>query len=203
MRGVVNGASWPASASRVLFPAQCAACDAAGAGCARACRRCEPASCAFPTLRVNALGALRGRAARRRSRAQGWPARRRRGARAFGSRRIRPRGALLVPVPTTSARRLRERGIDGVRAIAAEIAAREPATCVAAALVQHSAMRRSRGDRGASVCTRAGAFGATRVPHATGEIVLVDDVCTTGATLGGLRGDVARRRLCASQGHSS
>jgi len=133
-----------------------------GVRCGRSglCARCfparDPVSRTLPTLRVRALGRYEGAL---RDAILALKDGRRDVARELGRRLgpLAPGGAQLVPVPT-SARRLRERGMDGVRAIAEEIAARnlrlasQPRSC-------SSAMRRSRGDRGKSVCTLGGASG--------------------------------------------
>ena len=165
-----------------VFPAQCAACDAAGSGlCARCFPPRDPASRTLPTLQVNALGHYEGAL---RDAILALKDGRRDVARELGLRLapLAPGGALLVPVPT-SARRLRERGMDGVRAIAEEIAAREPATCVAAALVQLGDAAQQGRSREERLHARGRFRLARALPHATGEIVLVDDVVTTGATL--------------------
>ncbi len=102
-------------------------------------------------------------------------------AEALGAR-IAPaieRGTLLVPVPTTRAR-LRARGVDGV-ALVAETAARLAEATVLRTL-EH------RGDdaqRGRSREERLAAHDRfrARLPLNGRACTLVDDVCTTGATL--------------------
>ncbi|MGR4066063.1 MAG: ComF family protein [Vulcanimicrobiaceae bacterium] len=163
-----------------VFPAQCAACDAAGTGL---CERCfpfrEPVSRALPSLNVCALGRYEGVL---RAAILALKDGRRDVARALGRRLVPlvPAAATLVPVPT-SARRLRERGVDGVRAVAETMAAASDATCVAAVLAQC----KGAAQQGRSRAARLDARGRFRI---TGriescEIVLVDDVVTTGATL--------------------
>jgi predicted amidophosphoribosyltransferase len=85
----------------------------------------------------------------------------------------------LVPVPTTAKRR-RARGMDGVAVIAAE-AARRAGASLTEALVQHA------GDaqRGRTRGERLQARNRFCCAHAFEghSVTLIDDVCTTGATL--------------------
>lgn len=90
-----------------------------------------------------------------------------------------PRGAVLVPVPTTR-RRVAERGFDQTRELARRIGA-ERAAVVAEILEKHGAAqrglgRRARLDARGRFTVRSGAV----VPPVA---VLFDDVLTTGATL--------------------
>jgi predicted amidophosphoribosyltransferase len=164
-----------------LFPPQCAACDAIGAGL---CERCAPRDApllwrALPTLRVRALGDYEG--ALRRAVLALKDGRRDVGE-ALGLRLaslVAP-GALLVPVSTTHARR-RARGFDGV-VLLAEVAALRAGASVIADLTPRGAdaqRGRNRTDRLAVhnrfVCREDLVSGRS--------VILVDDVCTTGATL--------------------
>lgn len=92
---------------------------------------------------------------------------------------IDARTAVLVPVPTTATRR-RVRGVDGV-ALMARRAGAIGGFSVVEALVQQT------GDaqRGRSRHRRLAARGRflCGVALAGAEVVLIDDVCTTGATL--------------------
>lgn len=89
-------------------------------------------------------------------------------------------GSVLLPVETTAARR-RVRGFDGVELLAAEAAVASGAlVCRALTPTSKIAQRgRSRAQR----LARSGRFDCDTVALATQDVVLVDDVCTTGATL--------------------
>ncbi|MGD0969400.1 MAG: ComF family protein [Candidatus Aquilonibacter sp.] len=164
-----------------IFPPQCAGCSAIGIGL---CERClpfdePPLLRVLPTLRVYALGDYRG--ALRRA-VLALKDGRRDVAQALGERLAAMISApmLLVPVRTTLARR-RVRGIDGVEYVA-RIAARRTGASVACALEP------IRGDaqRGRSRFQRLSArnrFWCDAGLIAGRSVTLVDDVCTTGATL--------------------
>jgi predicted amidophosphoribosyltransferase len=164
-----------------VFPAQCAACNALGSGL---CSICLPPAKLPMRLRVFCVsvtaygwyeGALRAAILALKDG-------RRDVAEALGER-VAPlveRGALLVPVPT-SAKRLRVRGIDGVALVADRAATLAGARVVPVLKQRGGGPQRGKNRdqrlaaRGRFVCD-AGAIAGTRV-------VLVDDVCTTGATL--------------------
>lgn len=164
----------------VLFPPQCAACSRPGTGL---CEECvphdEPCATVLPTLGVCALGGYEG------ALKQGVLALkrgRRDVARAFGERlgRLLPRGTLLVPVPTTAARR-RERGFDGCETIA-RIAAAAAGGFVADGLRQIAGDRQRGRSRGQRLAAR-GRFVWCGESLCGMQAVLLDDVVTTGATL--------------------
>jgi predicted amidophosphoribosyltransferase len=163
----------------LLFPAQCASCNAIGSGFCDACA--PPAQslfACFPMLRVRAFGLYEGAL---RAAVLALKDGRRDVAEALGSRAapLVARNSVLVPIPTTS-RRLRARGVDGVAAVARSAAAIAGAT-VLAALDQQS------GDaqRGRSRVERLAASGrfACSAGVAARRVTLFDDVCTTGSTL--------------------
>jgi len=164
----------------ILFPAQCAACGAQGSGL---CPRCVPAVPpqirALPSLRVFAVGAYAG--ALRRA-VLALKDGRRDVAHALAGRLaslIAP-GMLLVPVRTTPLRR-RARGFDGVELLARIAAERAGARiCPAIAPLRRDAQRGR--NREARLAARR-RFGCEASLVAGREAVLVDDVCTTGATL--------------------
>ncbi|HEY3676441.1 MAG TPA: hypothetical protein VGK84_10670 [Candidatus Tumulicola sp.] len=171
---------WLRAALDVLFPPQCANCEVFGAGLCASCVPCDGAALEVAVdagTRVLALGIYEG--ALRRA-VLALKDGRRDVAESLGSRlsSILEAGCALVPVPTTAAR-LRVRGIDGVAKIAA-----------VAAEICHGSMHRvltqRAGDaqRGRSRSERLAARGRFAC-RSTLEIsvVLVDDVCTTGATL--------------------
>lgn len=164
-----------------VFPGQCAACNALGSGL---CGICVPPEATPVRARVRSVPVV----------AHGWyedalraailavKDGRRDVAETLGERvapLIAP-DALLVPVPTTAKRR-RIRGMDGVALIA------ERAADVAGARVA-SALEQSAGDaqRGRNRSARLAAHGRfVCEPAIAGmRVVLIDDVCTTGATLG-------------------
>ncbi|HTU69615.1 MAG TPA: hypothetical protein VMF11_04765 [Candidatus Baltobacteraceae bacterium] len=165
----------------LLFPPQCAACRAPGTGlCARCVSPENPLLVrALPSLRVYALGEYAG--ALRRA-VLALKDGRRDVACALGERLAAMVSApmLLVPVRTTRARRS-VRGIDGVEYIA-RVAARRTGAQVACAIepLGHDAQRgRSRAER---LAARA-RFWCDRGLVRGRSVTLVDDVCTTGATL--------------------
>jgi len=163
----------------VLFPPQCAACGAIGDGL---CDRCAPRDGAIvarelPTIVVHALAEYTGAYRRavlalkdgRRDVAMSLGGR----LRAF----VKPK-MLLVPIPTSRAR-LNARGIDGVRLLATAAAVDGAAVLCA---LEH---RGNDAQRGRNREQRLGAHGRFR-RNAMLEgctVVLLDDVCTTGATL--------------------
>jgi predicted amidophosphoribosyltransferase len=164
----------------VVFPAQCANCNAIGAGLCNACRPNGKAVAVYlPSLRVAAVAAYEGSL---RAAVLALKDGRRDVAEALGriAAPLVPAGATLIPVPTTVKRR-RGRGLDGV-ALVARCAAAIAGARVVLALDQRSgdAQRgRSRAQRlaaqGRFACHEAGVAGR--------RVTLFDDVCTTGSTL--------------------
>jgi predicted amidophosphoribosyltransferase len=163
----------------LVFPAQCAGCNAIGSGLCAACApSAAPIDIRLHLLRVRALGiyadALRDAVlALKDGRCDV--------AEAFGALLAPavPGGTTLVPVPTTPARK-RTRGVDGV-VLMARIAARAAGATMIEALRQRAgdAQRgRSRTER-----LRAKERFACATAIAGRRVILVDDVCTTGATL--------------------
>ncbi|HVA34457.1 MAG TPA: hypothetical protein VNG31_09930 [Candidatus Baltobacteraceae bacterium] len=165
----------------VVFPAQCASCNALGSGWCAACgpHGLPPIRIALTDVAVVAYGSYEGAL---RTAVLALKDGRRDVAEALGER-IAPliaRGSLLVPVPTTPARR-RVRGFDGVTLVAAS-AARIAGAAVVVALEQRAgdAQRgRTRDQRLAA----SGRFACVDDRVAGCTVTLVDDVCTTGATL--------------------
>lgn len=164
----------------LVFPPQCASCNAIGMGL---CDACAPAGeiirVRFPALAVTAFGAYEGSL---RSAVLAIKDGRRDVAETLG-RIVAPLvepGSLLVPIPTTMRRR-RVRGLDGV-AIVARCAAEIAGARVVGALEQRcgDAQRgRSRGERLAA----QGRFTCNAASVAARRVTLFDDVCTTGSTL--------------------
>lgn len=162
-----------------MFPAQCAACNALGSALCATCAPLIPAfSVAHPSLRVFASGWYDGAL---RKAVLAVKDGRRDVAEALGAR-IAPaieRGSILVPVPTTRAR-LRSRGVDGVALVA------ETAALIAGASVLRT-LEHCGGDmqRGRTRGERLAAHDrfAAAAPLEGCACTLVDDVCTTGATL--------------------
>jgi predicted amidophosphoribosyltransferase len=163
----------------LLFPAQCAACNALGSGLCNACTpRRERIEVRFPGLRVRAYGAYDGYL---RAAILALKDGRRDVAEALG-RTVAPLIAsseTLVPIPS-SARRRRVRGLDGV-AVVARRAAEIAGARVVTALTQCSS-RPQHGRTRAQRLAAAGRFVCGDEVTAR-RIVLFDDVCTTGATL--------------------
>ncbi len=163
----------------VLFPPQCGACGAIGSGfCAACAAAATPLTERRATLLVEGLGAYEGALRRvvlavkdgRRDVALSL-------GRALAANLTR--AAVVVPVPTTRERR-RVRGMDGVVEIARSAAEHSGATlCDVLRHVAHDTQRgRSRTQR----LRARGRFTCSE--RLEGEAVtLVDDVCTTGATL--------------------
>jgi predicted amidophosphoribosyltransferase len=162
-----------------IFPPQCAACNALGSAL---CSFCAPPASTFavahPTISVVASGWYDGAL---RAAILALKDGRRDVAEALGTR-IAPaieRGALLIPVPTTRAR-LRARGVDGV-ALVAETAARIAQATVLRTL-EHCGADMQRGRTREERLAAHDRFRA-RTPLEGRACTLIDDVCTTGATL--------------------
>ena len=162
----------------LLFPAQCAACGAVGSGyCSECAAAATPVMQRRGTLTVHSLGVYAGAL---RAAILALKDGRRDVARALGECLAPhiPSDSVLVPVPTTAARR-RIRGIDGVALLARS---------AANGAMVIDALRQTAGDtqrgRGRTARLEArGRFVCVTRTIAGRRIALIDDVCTTGATL--------------------
>ena len=109
------------------------------------------------------------------------------------------RGAIFVPIPLHP-RRERKRGYNQSQLFAAALAAEIPESSVVPALVRRRATRTQtdlrRQERAANV---AQAFAAARgvVLPGRSTVILVDDVVTTGATLGAAAGVLRATRVAS------
>jgi predicted amidophosphoribosyltransferase len=164
----------------VVFPAQCAACNALGRGICNACLPATAPICVrLKRLNVLALGPYEGAM---RAAVLALKDGRRDVAQVLGAAiaSLVRSGSLLVPVPTTAARR-RARGIDGVVSVARTAAHIAGGECF-------DVLEQCAGDtqRGRSRAQRMAAHGRFRCDSnalAGLAVTLVDDVCTTGTTL--------------------
>lgn len=164
-----------------FFPPQCAACDGIGSGL---CERCAPFD-ALPmfrqlrTLEVRALGEYHG-AYRRAVLALKDGRRDVAAALACRLEKFVARDAVLVPVATTPSR-CRVRGMDNVEELARLTASRGHAATLSALQCTRRDAQRGR-SRAARLAAR-GRFACDAELVKSRTVVLVDDVCTTGATL--------------------
>jgi predicted amidophosphoribosyltransferase len=164
-----------------VIPAQCAGCNALGSGL---CAACVPFGAArvrvsLPGIAVAGYGCYEGIL---RAAVLALKDGRRDVARSLGER-IAPllvSGSVLVPVPTTPKRR-RVRGFDGVAALAARAG-----ELAGAAVTEALEQRAGDAQRGRSRDQRLAAHGRFVCDSSLVEgagVTLIDDVCTTGATL--------------------
>jgi predicted amidophosphoribosyltransferase len=162
-----------------IFPAACAACDRPGAALCAGCAPGPGAALHFGLegLRGFALGPYEGAlrvAVVAMKRGQRDP------LAAFAALLDRaPLAGTLVPVPTTR-RRVAERGFDQSVALARLVAARRGVPGV------ELLVKRGRPQEGRGRLERLAAAGRFRLRPATllpRVVTLLDDVCTTGATL--------------------
>lgn len=163
-----------------LFPEQCAACNAIGTGlCERCFPRSDPDRFDCGSLRVSALGPYEGAL---RSAVLALKDGRRDVARALAGRLALLVRAemILVAIPTTAARRS-ERGFDGCALMASLAAAGSGASVLNSIIQVRGDSQRGR-DRNARLAA-AGRFRWAGAPLEGAEIVLLDDVVTTGSTL--------------------
>lgn len=161
-----------------VFPPQCGGCGRKGDG---VCESCLPPGVTIARrlrgLRVRALAPYTVSVRRAIHALKDG---RRDVAAALGERLAHhvAAGTILVPVPTTRARR-RVRGFDGVVTVVSHAAALADATVLEALQCLGTGHQRgkSREERLASV----GRFRCSEIVAGC-EVVLVDDVCTTGTT---------------------
>jgi predicted amidophosphoribosyltransferase len=164
----------------LVFPAQCAGCNSLGSGLCKVCAPSEPPiEIRLRLLRVRALGlyeeALRDAVLALKDG-------RRDVAEALGGLLARSvdSGIALVPVPTTAARR-RVRGVDGV-----VLMARTAGRIAGVEVLEVLRQRAGDAQRGRSRVERIAAkqrFACDSPALAGRGVLLIDDVCTTGATL--------------------
>jgi ComF family protein len=165
----------------LLFPPQCAACRRIGSGL---CGECVPIRSSavtrtLDTLDVYSLGEYYGAF---RAAILAIKDGRRDVAEALGDRlaSIVKKGTVLVPVPTLRSR-VWTRGVDAVELLARR-AARASNAEVQTALMCRSGIGQ-RGKTRASRLESRGRFSCDQSMVRDRHITLVDDVCTTGATL--------------------
>jgi competence protein ComFC len=102
--------------------------------------------------------------------------------------------SIVVPVPTTG-RRSRQRGYNQARLLAAEVARRVGSSCsdaltrvrAAASQTELAPWARRENVRGVFTCSEEGARTVSGM-----DVVLVDDVLTTGATAGEAAGELGK-----------